>query len=59
MDAAGAGHGTAMKAFLAIRAEQRLLKPTGSTYLHCDPLASRYLRLVIDCAFSKDDFRDK
>ena len=30
---------------------QRVLKPTGSFYLHCDPTASHYLKLVIDAIF--------
>ncbi len=29
----------------------RVLKPTGSFYLHCDPTASHYLKLVLDCIF--------
>jgi len=29
----------------------RVLKPTGSFYLHCDPTASHYLKLVIDTVF--------
>lgn len=30
---------------------QRVLKPTGSFYLHCDPTASHYLKLVLDAVF--------
>lgn len=30
---------------------QRVLKPTGSFYLHCDPTASHYLKLVVDAVF--------
>ena len=30
---------------------QRVLKPTGSFYLHCDPTASHYLKLVMDAVF--------
>lgn len=30
---------------------QRILKPTGSFYLHCDPTASHYLKLVLDAVF--------
>ena len=30
---------------------RRLLKPTGSVYLHCDPTASHYLKLVMDAGF--------
>jgi site-specific DNA-methyltransferase (adenine-specific) len=30
---------------------QRVLKPTGSLYLHCDPTASHYLKVVLDTVF--------
>ena len=30
---------------------QRVLKPTGSFYLHCDPTASHYLKLMLDSVF--------
>lgn len=30
---------------------QRVLKPTGSFYLHCDPTASHYLKLILDAIF--------
>ena len=30
---------------------QRVLKPTGSLYLHCDPTASHYLKLLLDSIF--------
>ena len=32
----------------------RVLKPTGSFYLHCDPTASHYLKLVLDSVFCAD-----
>ena len=38
---------------------QRLLKPTGSIYLHCDPTASHYLKLVMDNVFGKKYFRNE
>ena len=31
----------------------RVLKPTGSLYLHCDPTASHYLKIVLDGVFGK------
>ena len=31
----------------------RVLKPTGSLYLHCDPTASHYLKLVLDAVFGR------
>ncbi len=37
----------------------RVLKPTGSLYLHCDPTASHYLKLVLDGVFGKDRFRNE
>jgi site-specific DNA-methyltransferase (adenine-specific) len=35
----------------------RVLKPTGSLYLHCDPTASHYLKLLLDGVFGADKFR--
>jgi DNA modification methylase len=35
----------------------RVLKPTGSIYLHCDPTASHYLKLVLDAVFAPDKFK--
>ena len=35
----------------------RVLKPTGSLYLHCDPTASHYLKIVLDGVFGKANFR--
>jgi DNA modification methylase len=37
----------------------RVLKPTGSIYLHCDPTASHYLKLVMDGIFGPDKFRNE
>lgn len=34
----------------------RVLKPTGSIYLHCDPTASHYLKVVMDTIFGADNF---
>lgn len=34
----------------------RVLKPTGSLYLHCDPTASHYLKLILDAVFGGDKF---
>ncbi|WP_294099215.1 DNA methyltransferase [Sphingomonas sp.] len=34
----------------------RVLKPTGSLYLHCDPTASHYLKLVLDAVFGSENF---
>ena len=37
----------------------RVLKPTGSIYLHCDPTASHYLKLLMDAVFGKDVYRNE
>ena len=34
----------------------RVLKPTGSLYLHCDPVASHYLKIILDVIFSPTRF---
>lgn len=36
---------------------RRVLKRTGSLYLHCDPVASHYLKVVLDAVFGPDCFR--
>ncbi len=36
---------------------RRVLKPTGSIYLHCDPTASHYLKIVMDAVFGIERFR--
>lgn len=38
---------------------RRALKPTGSLYLHCDPTASHYLKLVLDALFGPQNFRNE
>ena len=47
--------------FMAVRliAMRRLLKPTGSIYLHCDPTASHYLKELMDAVFGKKNFRNE
>ncbi len=37
----------------------RVLKPTGSLYLHCDPTASHYLKIVLDQIFGPANFRNE
>ncbi|NLO19462.1 MAG: site-specific DNA-methyltransferase, partial [Ignavibacteria bacterium] len=37
----------------------KLLKETGSFYLHCDPTMSHYLKIVCDLVFHKDNFRNE
>jgi site-specific DNA-methyltransferase (adenine-specific) len=46
-------------AMMAVRLVElhRVLKDTGSLYLHCDPTASHYLKLVLDAVFGAENFR--
>jgi site-specific DNA-methyltransferase (adenine-specific) len=37
----------------------RVLKPTGSLYLHCDPTASHYLKVALDGVFGPEQFRNE
>ena len=64
IDAAGMAHGQGMKSYLIMMAVrllemQRLLKPTGSIYLHCDPTASHYLKMLMDSIFGQSRFRNE
>jgi site-specific DNA-methyltransferase (adenine-specific) len=38
---------------------QRVLKPTGSLYLHCDPTASHYLKIILDTVFGPQNFQSE
>lgn len=38
---------------------KRVLKKTGSLYLHCDPTASHYLKIVLDSIFGQKNFRNE
>ncbi|TJU72549.1 MAG: site-specific DNA-methyltransferase [Mesorhizobium sp.] len=51
----------AMMAYLAMMSVRlielrRVLKPTGSLYLHCDPTASHYLKILLDAIFGHREF---
>ena len=51
-----------MMAYLTMMAQRmvelhRVLKPTGSIYLHCDPTSSHYLKLLMDAIFGPANFR--
>src|SRR6266481_2348580 len=51
-----------MMAYLAMMAPRlvelrRVLKSTGSLYLHCDPTASHYLKLLLDAVFGASNYR--
>jgi len=53
-----------MLAYLAMMAPRlaelrRVLKPTGSIYLHCDPTASHYLKVLMDAVFGPQNFRNE
>lgn len=53
-----------MLAYLAMMAPrlvelQRVLKPSGSIFLHCDPTASHYLKLLLDAVFGQTNFRNE
>ena len=47
--------------FMGVRllAMKRVLKDTGSIYLHCDPTASHYLKELMDAVFGKENFRNE
>ena len=54
----------AMKAYLTYMAQRiiemyRVLKNTGSLYLHCDPTASHYLKIVLDFIFDSNNFQNE
>lgn len=53
----------AMKSYIAYMTQRiiemnRVLKDDGSFYLHCDPTASHYLKIVCDRIFGKNNFRN-
>ena len=56
-------HGKGMKSYLVMMADRlvelhRILKPTGSLYLHCNPTAGHYLKLLMDSVFGASNFRN-
>ena len=58
----GLTHGKGMQSYLTMMAVRlmemhRVLKPTGSIYLHCDPTASHYLKLLMDSVFGASLFK--
>ncbi|MXY47149.1 MAG: site-specific DNA-methyltransferase, partial [Chloroflexi bacterium] len=59
--AAGLTHGKSMQSYLCMMAVRllemrRVLKNTGSVYLHCDTTASHYLKLTLDATFGEGHF---
>ena len=62
--AAELAHGTSLFAYLVMMGIRllelrRILKPTGSLYLHCDPTASHWLKAVLDALFGPAQFRNE
>ena len=57
-------HSKGMKSYLIMMAVRllemkRVLKETGSIYLHCDPTASHYLKVIMDSIFGKNNYRSE
>ena len=62
IEAAGLTHGKGMQSYLCMMAVRlvemrRVLKGTGSIYLHCDPTAGHYLKMLMDSVFGAGNFR--
>ena len=62
IETAGLTHGKGMQSYLCMMAVRllemrRVLKETGSIYLHCDPTASHYLKLLMDSIFGVTRFK--
>ena len=57
----GKPYNFAYLAYMAIRLIEchRVLKRTGSIFLHCDPTMSHYLKTTMDCIFGEDNFRNE
>jgi len=63
IDAARQTHGKSMMSYLIMMAVRlmemrRILKATGSIYLHCDDTASHYLKLLMDAVFGARNYRN-
>ena len=64
ISAAEFSHSKGMKAYLIMMGirmleMRRILKPTGSIYLHCDPTAGHYLKTMMDAVFGVGNFRNE
>ena len=64
LQTAGLTHGKGMQSYLCMMAVRllemrRVLKDTGSIYLHCDPTASHYLKLLMDSIYGAAHFRNE
>ena len=60
-DFIGANQMMAYLVMMAVRLVElhRVLKSTGSLYLHCDPTASHYLKIILDTIFGPEQFRNE
>lgn len=60
-DLLGENQMTAYLVMMAARLVElhRVLKPTGSIYLHCDPTASHYLKVLMDAIFGPRNYRNE
>ncbi len=64
LQTAGLTHGKGMQSYLCMMAVRllemrRVLKDTGSIYLHCDPTASHYLKTLMDSIYGVRNFRNE
>ena len=64
LQTAGLTHGKGMQSYLCMMGVRlvemrRVMKPTGSIYLHCDPTAGHYLKLLMDAIFRSQNFRNE
>ena len=62
IETAGLTHGKGMQSYLCMMAVRllemrRVLRDTGSIYLHCDPTASHYLKMLMDSIFGSANFK--
>lgn len=64
LSGAGMAHGKGMQSYLTMMAVRllelrRVLKPTGSIWLHCDSIAAHYLKLLLDAVFGQSRYRNE
>ena len=64
LDTTGRTHGRGMQSYLTMMAVRllemrRVLKETGSIYLHCDPTAGHYLKLLMDSIWGQRNFKNE
>ena len=64
IEASRYAHSESMMSYLIVMSERlfemhRILKPTGGIYLHCDPTAEHYLKIIMDCIFGHKNFRNE